>query len=63
VLQNNPPAVGALKLEKFKGAECMHSRGLCAENLFYCSLTVLISPQQHCFKAKQNPGDQLLSAE
>lgn len=40
----------------------MHSGGVCAEKLFYCSLTVLISPQQHYFETKQNP-DQLLSAE
>lgn len=41
----------------------MPSGGVRAENLFYCSLTVLISAQQHCFKTKQNAGVQLLSAE
>lgn len=42
MLQNIPPAVGALKLEKFKGAECMHSRGLCDEICFTAlSLTYL----------------------
>lgn len=62
MLQNNPLVLGALKLLRFKGAAYMHSGGVCAENLFYSSLTLLISLQQHYFETKQNP-DQLLSAE
>lgn len=62
MLQNTPPALGALKLVRFKGTAGIHSGGICAQKLFYCSLTVLISPQQHYFKTKHNP-DQLLSAE
>lgn len=62
MLQNIPPAAGALKLVRFKGTAHIRSGGICAQKLFYCSHTVLISPQQHYFETKHNP-DQLLSAE
>lgn len=62
MLETVPPALGILKLVRFKGTASICSGGICAQKLFYCSLTVLISPQQHYFETKHDP-DQLLSAE
>lgn len=62
MLENIPPALGALELVRFKGTAGIRSGSICAQKLFYCSLTVLISPQQHYFETKHNP-DQLLTAE